>query len=90
MKGLNNGKKILSVRIGANTFEIIHLLADRILIQVCSYFILFIYIRRLNVCAKVLVDAIVNTGSGEYLSRIGSAGTVRRQVIDVSPLRSVN
>ncbi|KAH9940481.1 40S ribosomal protein S5-1 [Epithele typhae] len=61
MKGRNNGKKLLTVRIVAHAFEIIHLLSDQNPIQ-------------------VLVDAIVNTGPG----------TVRRQAVDVSPLRRVN
>lgn len=39
---------------------------------------------------QVIVDAIVNTGPREDSTRIGSAGTVRRQAVDVSPLRRVN
>ncbi|KAG0174264.1 ribosomal protein S5 [Apophysomyces sp. BC1034] len=39
---------------------------------------------------QVLVDAILNTGPREDSTRIGSAGTVRRQAVDVSPLRRVN
>merc|ERR1712087_187944 len=39
---------------------------------------------------QVLVDAIVNTGPRGDSTRIGSAGTVRRQAVDVSPLRRVN
>ncbi|KAK6197438.1 40S ribosomal protein S5 [Scheffersomyces amazonensis] len=39
---------------------------------------------------QVLVDAIVNSGAREDSTRIGSAGTVRRQAVDVSPLRRVN
>ncbi|VVT53111.1 40S ribosomal protein uS7 [Magnusiomyces paraingens] len=39
---------------------------------------------------QVLVDAIVNTGPREDSTRIGSSGTVRRQAVDVSPLRRVN
>ncbi len=35
MKGRNNGKKLLSVRIVAHAFEIIHLLTDQNPIQVC-------------------------------------------------------
>jgi len=71
MKGRNNGKKLLAVRIVAHAFEIIHLLTDQNPIQ-------------------VLVDAIVNTGPREDSTRIGSQGTVRRQAVDVSPLRRVN
>ncbi|KAI8056076.1 40S ribosomal protein S5 [Syncephalis plumigaleata] len=39
---------------------------------------------------QVLIDAIINTGPREDSTRIGSAGTVRRQAVDVSPLRRVN
>merc|ERR1712085_238684 len=39
---------------------------------------------------QVIVDAIVNSGAREDSCRIGSAGVVRRQAIDVSPLRRVN
>ncbi|ODV92337.1 hypothetical protein CANCADRAFT_23336 [Tortispora caseinolytica NRRL Y-17796] len=39
---------------------------------------------------QVVVDAIANCGPREDSTRIGSAGTVRRQAVDVSPLRRVN
>ena len=39
---------------------------------------------------QVLVDAVINSGPREDSTRIGSAGTVRRQAVDVSPLRRVN
>ncbi|VEU23180.1 DEKNAAC104161 [Brettanomyces naardenensis] len=39
---------------------------------------------------QVVVDAIVNTGAREDTTRIGSAGAVRRQAVDVSPLRRVD
>lgn len=39
---------------------------------------------------KVLVTAIINSGPREDSTRIGRAGTVRRQAVDVSPLRRVN
>jgi small subunit ribosomal protein S5e len=39
---------------------------------------------------QILVDAIINAGPREDSTRIGSAGTVRRQAVDVSPLRRVN
>merc|ERR1711968_299028 len=39
---------------------------------------------------QIIVDAIVNSGAREDSCRIGSAGVVRRQAIDVSPLRRVN
>jgi len=38
----------------------------------------------------VLVQAIINSGPREDSTRIGRAGTVRRQAVDVSPLRRVN
>ena len=40
--------------------------------------------------AQVLVDAVINAGPREDSTRIGSAGTVRRQAVDVSPMRRVN
>eukprot|EP00168_Porphyra_purpurea_P019162 TRINITY_DN750_c0_g2_i1.p3 TRINITY_DN750_c0_g2~~TRINITY_DN750_c0_g2_i1.p3 ORF type:complete len:118 (-),score=48.19 TRINITY_DN750_c0_g2_i1:59-412(-) len=39
---------------------------------------------------QVLVDAVINAGPREDSTRIGSAGTVRRQAVDVSPMRRVN
>eukprot|EP00055_Hartaetosiga_balthica_P005075 m.14351 g.14351 ORF g.14351 m.14351 type:complete len:221 (+) comp4288_c0_seq1:250-912(+) len=39
---------------------------------------------------QVLIDAISNSGAREDSTRIGRAGTVRRQACDVSPLRRVN
>jgi len=39
---------------------------------------------------QILVDAIINSGPREDATRIGSAGVVRRQAVDVSPLRRVN
>ncbi|TYH60550.1 hypothetical protein ES332_D08G301800v1, partial [Gossypium tomentosum] len=39
---------------------------------------------------QVIVDAIINSGSREDATRIGSAGVVRRQAVDISPLRRVN
>merc|ERR1712019_302286 len=39
---------------------------------------------------QVLVDAVTKSGPREDSTRIGSAGTVRRQAVDVSPLRRVN
>merc|ERR1712166_919051 len=39
---------------------------------------------------QVLIDAIINSGPREDSTRVGSAGTVRRQAVDVSPLRRVN
>merc|ERR1711908_195600 len=39
---------------------------------------------------RVYVDAVKNGGPREDSTRIGSAGVVRRQAVDVSPLRRVN
>merc|ERR1719253_2059561 len=39
---------------------------------------------------QVLVEAVQNGGPREDSTRIGSAGVVRRQAVDVSPLRRVN
>merc|ERR1712013_378243 len=39
---------------------------------------------------QVLVDAITNSAPREDSTRIGRAGTVRRQAVDVAPLRRVN
>merc|ERR1719232_166470 len=39
---------------------------------------------------QVFVDAITHTGAREDSTRIGSGGVVRRQAVDVSPLRRVN
>lgn len=36
------------------------------------------------------MTAIINSGPREDSTRIGRAGTVRRQAVDVSPLRRVN
>ncbi|KAM0844226.1 hypothetical protein ACQ4PT_057201 [Festuca glaucescens] len=76
MHGRNNGKKIMAVRIIKHTMEIIHLFTDLNPIQ-------------------VIVDAIINRytasrGPREDATRIGSAGVVRRQAVDISPLRRVN
>ena len=91
MKGRNNGKKLMAVRIVAHAFEIIHLLTDQNPIQVCPpSFVLAPPSNGADSPAQVLVDAIVNTGPREDSTRIGSQGTVRRQAVDVSPLRRVN
>merc|ERR1719163_662206 len=39
---------------------------------------------------QVFIDAVQNGGPREDSTRIGSAGVVRRQAVDVSPLRRVN
>ncbi|KAK3019002.1 hypothetical protein RJ639_003610, partial [Escallonia herrerae] len=83
MHGRNNGKKLMAVRIVKHAMEIIHLLTDLNPIQ-------------------VIVDAVINSPplinftfsktqrTKRRCSRIGSAGVVRRQAVDISPLRRVN
>mmetsp|Transcript_9110 Transcript_9110/g.1331 ORF Transcript_9110/g.1331 Transcript_9110/m.1331 type:complete len:111 (-) Transcript_9110:247-579(-) len=39
---------------------------------------------------EVFVKAVINAGPREDSTRIGSGGVVRRQAVDVSPLRRVN
>mmetsp|Transcript_6663 Transcript_6663/g.9674 ORF Transcript_6663/g.9674 Transcript_6663/m.9674 type:complete len:198 (-) Transcript_6663:96-689(-) len=39
---------------------------------------------------QVFVNAVQNSGPREDATRIGSSGVVRRQAVDVSPLRRVN
>lgn len=39
---------------------------------------------------QVLIDAVINSGPREDSTRVGSSGQVRRQAVDVSPLRRVN
>merc|ERR1712014_388985 len=39
---------------------------------------------------QIIVTAIANAGAREDSTRIGSGGVVRRQAVDVSPLRRVN
>jgi small subunit ribosomal protein S5e len=39
---------------------------------------------------QILADAVMKAGPREDSTRIGSAGVVRRQAVDVSPLRRVN
>ncbi|CAI9117139.1 OLC1v1018481C1 [Oldenlandia corymbosa var. corymbosa] len=39
---------------------------------------------------QIIVNAVINSGPREDATRIGSAGVVRRQAVDISPLRRVN
>ncbi|XP_049850350.1 uncharacterized protein LOC126322533 [Schistocerca gregaria] len=39
---------------------------------------------------QILCNAVINSGPREDSTRVGSQGTVRRQAVDVSPLRRVN
>ncbi|KAH8421526.1 hypothetical protein KR009_011060 [Drosophila setifemur] len=84
MKGRNNGKKLMACRIVKHSFEIIHLLTGENPLQSTDI------ARRLKRKLAILVSAIINSGPREDSTRIGRAGTVRRQAVDVSPLRRVN
>lgn len=44
----------------------------------------------LSLLCQVYCDAVAKSGPREDSTRIGSAGVVRRQAVDVSPLRRVN
>merc|ERR1712054_293875 len=39
---------------------------------------------------QMLIDAVKNGGPREDSCKVGSSGTVRRQAVDVSPIRRVN
>ena len=102
MHGRNNGKKLMAVRIVKHSFEIIHLLTGEVDMAVRRHKCLFFsltntdlrtFLRTITAVQnplQVLVDAIANSGPREDSTRIGRAGTVRRQAVDVSPLRRVN
>ena len=77
----------MAVRIVAHAFEIIHLLTDQNPIQVLGSCSTLWYA---SVLIWIAVDAIIQAGPREDSTRIGSQGTVRRQAVDVSPLRRVN
>lgn len=49
-----------------------------------------IYIMTKTNPLQVLADAVCNGGPREDSTRIGTAGVVRRQAVDVSPIRRVN
>ena len=88
MNGRNNGKKLMAVRIVAHAFEIVR--AAPKLLHLTDPPLVQIHIMTDQNPIQVAVDAIVNCGPREDSTRIGSAGTVRRQAVDVSPLRRVN
>ena len=104
MNGRNNGKKLMAVRIVAHSFEIVcsPVLIRPIFLpphpppstkpptDSPSSTLPKIHIMTDQNPIQVAVDAIVNCGPREDSTRIGSAGTVRRQAVDVSPLRRVN
>lgn len=92
MNGRNNGKKLMAVRIVAHSFEIVRafLAINKVSNVDVDIWTLQIHIMTDQNPIQIAVDAIVNCGPREDSTRIGSAGTVRRQAVDVSPLRRVN
>ena len=54
MKGRNNGKKLLAVRIVAHSFEIIHLLTDQNPIQVRTPYFPMLLVIKLTVVISVI------------------------------------
>lgn len=46
--------------------------------------------RSLNFKIQILVNAVINGGAREDSTRIGSGGAVRKQAVDVSPMRRVS
>jgi small subunit ribosomal protein S5e len=90
MNGRNNGKKLMAVRIVAHAFEIVSKLNQSRLCSFLSNRTSQVHIMTDQNPIQIAVDAIVNCGPREDSTRIGSAGTVRRQAVDVSPLRRVN
>ena len=99
MNGRNNGKKLMAVRIVAHAFEIVShafshlrtlLAPPRSSRMLLTNALSQIHIMTDQNPIQIAVDAIVNCGPREDSTRIGSAGTVRRQAVDVSPLRRVN
>mmetsp|Transcript_73541 Transcript_73541/g.143885 ORF Transcript_73541/g.143885 Transcript_73541/m.143885 type:complete len:146 (+) Transcript_73541:427-864(+) len=42
------------------------------------------------ILSQVIVNAVINAGPREDSTRVGSAGVVRRQAVDMSPFRRVN
>jgi small subunit ribosomal protein S5e len=101
MHGRNNGKKLLAVRIVKHAFDIIHLLSDTNPIQVLVDAI----INRCGLCHSPVPQPLrqaaqlghvrkpaplPRSGPREDATRIGSAGVIRRQAVDISPLRRVN
>lgn len=88
MNGRNNGKKLMAIRIVAHSFEIV---CGSDVLGTSSWLTMSqIHIMTDQNPIQIAVDAIVNCGPREDSTRIGSAGTVRRQAVDVSPLRRVN
>ncbi|KAG4145579.1 hypothetical protein ERO13_A07G185100v2 [Gossypium hirsutum] len=88
--GMNAAKEskesIESALYGADMVFVTKLMAVRIVKHAME----IIYLLTDQNPIQVIVDAIINSGPREDATRIGSAGVVRRQAVDISPLRRVN
>ncbi|PPD94028.1 hypothetical protein GOBAR_DD08940 [Gossypium barbadense] len=82
MHGRNNGKKLIAVRIIKHAMEIVYLLTDQNPIQVIADAIVNRQVSQLSMTLKTFLNYDATS--------IGSAGVVRRQAVDISPLRPVN
>jgi small subunit ribosomal protein S5e len=71
MHGRNAGKKLMTIKIVKQAFEIINLMTGENPLQ-------------------VLVKANENGGAREDSTRIQVGGVIKRQAVDVGPLRRVN
>ena len=93
MHGRNNGKKILAVRNSPLTRDAQLSQSDPLpllQVRIVKHAFEIIHLLTDQNPIQVAVDAIINSGPREDATRIGSAGVVRRQAVDISPLRRVN
>merc|ERR1711972_342124 len=75
---MGSGKKLKAVQIVRHALEIIHVTKGKD--------------AEGNECnpLRILLQALENGGPREDSTRVGSAGVVRRQAVDVSPLTRIN
>merc|ERR1712151_676782 len=59
-------------------------------LRIVEHALELIHLRTKENPVQILVTAVVKSGPREDSTRVGRAGTVRRQAVDVSPLRRVN
>ena len=91
MHGRNNGKKILAVRHSRLALAPpSDLTTSSLQVRIVKHAFEIIHLLTDQNPIQVAVDAIINSGPREDATRIGSAGVVRRQAVDISPLRRVN
>ncbi|KAJ0793535.1 putative ribosomal protein S5/S7 [Helianthus annuus] len=58
--------------------------------QACKYAMEIIHLLTDANPIQIIIDAVINSGPREDATRIGSAGVVNCQAVDISPLRRVN